>query len=90
MKIDHSMEHGTIVNSSLVRLGEEHQCFKHTCIKPLLASRCGVFQNQPPADVHPFSGLFQLRPLNLVKVLITSYQNYSIESKVHTVMHICR
>jgi hypothetical protein len=41
----------------------------HTCIKPILASRCGVFQNQPPADVHAFSGIFHFKPLNLVKVL---------------------
>jgi hypothetical protein len=34
-----------------------------------LASRCGVFQNQPPADVHAFSGTFHFKPLNLVKVL---------------------
>ena len=39
----------------------------HTCIKPLLASRCGVFQNQPPVDVQEFSGLFHLIPLDLVK-----------------------
>jgi hypothetical protein len=45
----------------------------HTCIKPLLASRCGVFQNVPPVDGHAFLGTFHLKPLNLVNVLITSY-----------------
>jgi hypothetical protein len=44
----------------------------HTCI-PLLASRCGVYLNWPPADVHPFSDLFHFKLLNHVKVLITSY-----------------
>ena len=74
MKIDHSMEHGTIVNSSLVRLGEEHQCFKHTCIKPLLASRCGVFQNWALLDVYAFLRRFHLKQLNHVKVSVISTQ----------------
>ena len=39
--------------------------FFHTCLKPLLASRCGDFQNQSPAVVHAFSGLFHHKPLNL-------------------------
>lgn len=48
----------------------------HTWIKPLLTSRCGVFKNWPPADVHVFSGLFHLILLVLVKGLIASSLNY--------------
>ena len=52
-----------------VKGGNEHQVedskwkkltFTHTCIKPLLPSRCRVFQNGPPADVHAFPGNFTL------------------------------
>jgi hypothetical protein len=38
----------------------------HACIKPILASICGVFQNWPPADVDAFSSLFHVKLLNLV------------------------
>ena len=61
---------------------------KHTRITTLLASRYGVFQNQHPADVHAYSGLFNLIPLNLGKFLVTSYKNYSIESNVHAFFYI--
>jgi hypothetical protein len=62
----------------------------HTCINPLLASRCGVFQNRPPADVHDFSDLFHLKPFNLVKVKVFFITNIQYSIYVHTVMLICR
>ena len=40
---------------------------QHSCIKPLLASRCRVFHYPPPADVHAFLDLFHLKRLNQVK-----------------------
>ena len=62
-----------ITSEGLGEMFEGDSADTHTCIKPLLDSRCRVFQNRPPADVHALSVLVHFKPLNLVKVLFTSY-----------------
>jgi hypothetical protein len=51
-----------------IESNNEIQCggHTHTCIKLSLASKCRVFQNQPPGDELAFSGLFHLMLLSLV------------------------